>query len=108
MSVHRGFTDREGGWQSVTMSKDSQRSTPAARKPFRQSTRSKGRQDLIGRELRRLFSDVVNEPLPDAFQDLLRQIDEEKPAEPGPEGAAGPNQAGAAGGEVDGGGKPRK
>jgi len=62
------------------MSKDSERPTPPARKPFRQSSRSKGRQDLIGRELRRMFSDVVNEPLPDAFQDLLRQIDEERPA----------------------------
>jgi hypothetical protein len=80
MSAYRDFTDHERDWQSVTMSKDSQRPTPTARKPFRQSSRSKGRQDLIGRELRRMFSDVVNEPLPDAFQDLLKQIDEEPSA----------------------------
>jgi hypothetical protein len=80
MSAYRDFTDHERDWQSVTMSKDSQRPAPTARKPFRQSSRSKGRQDLIGRELRRMFSDVVNEPLPDAFQDLLKQIDEEQPA----------------------------
>lgn len=78
MSAYRDFTDHERDWQSVSMSKDSQRPAPTARKPFRQSSRSKGRQDLIGRELRRMFSDVVNEPLPDAFQDLLKQIDEEK------------------------------
>lgn len=94
MSAHRDFTDREGDWQSVTMSKDSQRPTPAARKPFRHTTRSKGRQDLIGRELRRLFSDVVNEPLPDAFEDLLRQIDGEpgERDEAGRKNASGPGE----------------
>lgn len=82
MSAYRDFTQHGGDWQSVTMSKDSQRPAAGGKKPFRQSSRSKGRQDLIGRELRRLFSDVVNEPLPDAFQDLLKQIDaDDQPAE---------------------------
>ena len=78
MSAKHDFTKDERGWQSVTMSKDSQGPGRGARKPFRQSSQSKGRQDLIGRELRRLFSDVVNEPLPDTFKDLLKQIEEER------------------------------
>ena len=36
----------------------------------------RARQRAIGRELRRLFDDVVREPLPDEFLDLLTQIDE--------------------------------
>lgn len=34
------------------------------------------RQRAIGRELRRMFDDVVKEPVPDDFLSLLRQIDE--------------------------------
>ena len=30
----------------------------------------------IGRELRRMYDDVAQEPVPDDFMDLLRQIDE--------------------------------
>ncbi len=88
MPTDRDFTPEGGDWQSLNMSKDSQdspRSAAVVRKPFRQSNRSKGRQDLIGRELRRLFSDVVNEPLPDAFQDLLKQIDEDQDTGGGPQ-----------------------
>lgn len=62
---------------ALVMPNDKTRPDPS-RKPFRESSQSRNRQDLIGRELRRLFSDVVNEPLPDAFQDLLSQIDAER------------------------------
>jgi len=46
----------------------------------------RARQRVIGRELRRIYDGVVNEPIPDEFLDLLRQIDEtddagHKPAE---------------------------
>ena len=33
------------------------------------------RQRVIGRELRRMYNDIVNEPVPDDFYDLLKKID---------------------------------
>ena len=41
----------------------------------------RARQRAIGRELRRMYDGVAQEPVPDDFLDLLRQIDEagEKP-----------------------------
>ncbi len=33
------------------------------------------RQQAIGAQLRRMFEDVVNEPVPDEFIDLLKQAD---------------------------------
>ena len=36
----------------------------------------RARQRAIGRELRRMYDDVVQENVPDEFLDLLRQIDE--------------------------------
>jgi phosphoribosylpyrophosphate synthetase len=33
------------------------------------------RQQLIGRELRRIFDAVVHEPVPDEFMNLLKMID---------------------------------
>ena len=38
-------------------------------------------QEAIGARLRQLFDDVVNEPVPDEFLDLLRSGDEATPAE---------------------------
>jgi len=41
----------------------------------------------IGERLRQLFDEVVNEPVPDDFLDLLRQADERKaPGAADPEG----------------------
>lgn len=37
---------------------------------------ARARQRAIGRELRRMFDDVVQEPIPSDFLDLLRKIDE--------------------------------
>lgn len=34
--------------------------------------------DMIGRNLRKLFSTVEEEPIPDRFQDLLRKLAEEE------------------------------
>lgn len=42
----------------------------------------RARQRAIGRELRRMYDGVVNEPVPDEFMDLLRKMDETD----GPEG----------------------
>ena len=36
----------------------------------------RARQRAIGRELRRAFDDVAQEPVPDEFMELLRKIDE--------------------------------
>jgi hypothetical protein len=36
----------------------------------------RARQRAIGRELRRMYDNVVQEPVPREFLDLLRQIDE--------------------------------
>lgn len=44
----------------------------------------RARQRAIGRELRRMYDGVVNEPVPDDFMDLLRKIDESgEPGGPG-------------------------
>jgi hypothetical protein len=39
---------------------------------------ARARQRAIGRELRRIYDDVVQEPVPDDFLDLLKRIDESK------------------------------
>jgi len=39
------------------------------------------RQQAIGVKLRQMFDDVVNEPVPDEFLDILRRADEPKPGE---------------------------
>jgi hypothetical protein len=39
-------------------------------------TAVRARQRAIGRELRRMYDDVVQEPVPDDFLDLLHKIDE--------------------------------
>jgi hypothetical protein len=41
----------------------------------------RARQRAIGRELRRVFDEIAQEPVPDEFMDLLKQIDD---AQPGP------------------------
>jgi Anti-sigma factor NepR len=45
-------------------------------KPTEKARAIRARQRAIGRELRRLYDDVAQEPVPDDFMDLLRQIDE--------------------------------
>lgn len=36
---------------------------------------ARARQRAIGRELRRMYDDVVQEPIPDDFLDILKEID---------------------------------
>ena len=45
-------------------------------KPTEKTRAIRARQRAIGRELRRMYDDVAQEPVPDDFMDLLRQIDE--------------------------------
>ena len=45
-------------------------------KPDRERARTiKARQRAIGRELRRVYENVAQEPVPDEFLDLLREMD---------------------------------
>lgn len=39
------------------------------------------RQQAIGVRLRQVFDEVVNEPVPDEFFDILRRADERRPGE---------------------------
>ena len=56
---------REGGNLDVKKEEPDREKTIAAR----------ARQRAIGRELRRLYDEIVQEPIPDDFVDLLKQID---------------------------------
>ncbi len=50
--------------------------TVSDEKPTEKARAIRARQRAIGRELRRMYDDVAQEPVPDDFMDLLRQIDE--------------------------------
>lgn len=52
-------------------------------KPTEKARAIRARQRAIGRELRRMFDDVAQEPVPDDFMDLLRQIDDAEDAKGG-------------------------
>jgi Anti-sigma factor NepR len=45
-------------------------------KPSEKARAIRARQRAIGRELRRMYDDVAQEPIPDEFMELLRKIDE--------------------------------
>jgi hypothetical protein len=46
--------------------------------PNREKARAvRARQRAIGRELRRMFDDIAQEPVPDEFLDLLKRIDDQ-------------------------------
>jgi len=55
------------GWDSVSNEHKSDRE---------KNRTVRARQRAIGRELRRMFDDVVREPVPDDFVGLLEQMDE--------------------------------
>jgi hypothetical protein len=44
-------------------------------RPNEKARAIRARQRAIGRELRRMYDDVAQEPVPDDFLDLLQQID---------------------------------
>ena len=43
-----------------------------------QARAARARQQVIGRELRRIYDSVVQEPVPDEFLDLLKKMDEQE------------------------------
>ena len=60
--------------RNITLSRD--------QSPDREKARAvRARQRVIGRELRRMYDAVAQEPVPDEFLDLLRRMD--GPDEPG-------------------------
>ena len=61
-------------WQSMTQQWDT--TVAGEEKPTEKARAIRARQRAIGRELRRMYDDVAQEPVPDEFMDLLRQIDE--------------------------------
>ena len=52
-------------------------------KPTEKSRAIRARQRAIGRELRRMYDGVAQEPVPDEFLDLLRKIDDADEAKAG-------------------------
>jgi hypothetical protein len=64
-------------------SPDSRRSSTAPRTEPDDASLEEARlrQQAIGVKLRHLFDEVVNEPVPDAFLDILRRADERKSGE---------------------------
>jgi hypothetical protein len=52
-------------------------------KPTEKARAVRARQRAIGRELRRMYDDVAQEPVPDDFMDLLRKIDEAEESKSG-------------------------
>jgi hypothetical protein len=48
---------------------------PNDEKPNEKARAIRARQRAIGRELRRMYDDVAQEPIPDDFMDLLHKID---------------------------------
>jgi hypothetical protein len=52
-------------------------------KPNEKTRAIRARQRAIGRELRRMYDDVAQEPVPDDFLDLLRKIDDAEDARTG-------------------------
>jgi hypothetical protein len=65
---------RKVAWAKMTQQWDTTVSDDE--KPSEKARAIRARQRAIGRELRRMYDDVAQEPVPDDFLDLLRQIDE--------------------------------
>ena len=66
--------NQEMAWANMTQQWDTTVSNDE--KPAEKARAIRARQRAIGRELRRMYDDVAQEPVPDEFMDLLRQIDE--------------------------------
>ena len=70
----RAAPHQELAWSDMTQQWDTTVSNEE--KPNEKARAIRARQRAIGRELRRMYDDVAQEPVPDDFMDLLRQIDE--------------------------------
>ena len=69
-----GPVPHQESWLAMTQQWDTTVSNDE--KPTEKARAIRARQRAIGRELRRMYDDVAQEPVPDDFMDLLRQIDE--------------------------------
>ena len=56
---------------------------PNEEKPNEKARAIRARQRAIGRELRRMYDDVAQEPVPEDFLELLRRIDDAEDARAG-------------------------
>lgn len=56
---------------------------PNEEKPNEKARAIRARQRAIGRELRRMYDDVAQEPIPEDFLELLRRIDDAEDARTG-------------------------
>jgi hypothetical protein len=65
---------RKTAWAKMTQQWDT--TVSDEEKPSEKARAIRARQRAIGRELRRMYDDVAQEPVPEDFLDLLRQIDE--------------------------------
>ena len=63
----QGSNDMTQQWETTLANEE---------KPTEKARAVRARQRAIGRELRRMYDDVAQEPIPDDFMDLLRKIDE--------------------------------
>ncbi len=55
--------------------------SPASRKADAALDEARLRQQAIGVKLRQMFDEVVNEPVPDEFLDILRRADKRDPGQ---------------------------
>jgi hypothetical protein len=64
----------------VTVNENRRATVASEENPERENARAiRARQRAIGRELRRMYDDVAQEPIPEDFLDLLKKIDETSP-----------------------------
>ena len=66
---------REQGLAQSDMTQQWDTTVSNDEKPTEKARAIRARQRAIGRELRRMYDDVAQEPVPDDFLDLLQQID---------------------------------
>jgi hypothetical protein len=72
ISVH----ENRSGSRAQDMTQQWETTVSNEEKPNEKARAIRARQRAIGRELRRMYDDVAQEPVPDDFMDLLRKIDE--------------------------------
>jgi hypothetical protein len=77
---------RKSGTENVSQD-DNERKEPLAPLPSTEERRNK--EDWIGRQLRRVFDDALNEPMPDDIMSLLERIEDD----PGSRGEPGKGAA---------------
>lgn len=57
------------------MSNDESNDMPAERAPTSAKQAGSGKQDWIGAHLRKVYDEALNEPVPERFLELLKEID---------------------------------